>query len=90
MFTAAVVYWPPAQALFGTTALPGWLLPLLLVFPVLVWGADEALRAVLRRGRGGPNVPEDADAGPSWGGRTERQAPERTGAGPAEREEGAP
>ncbi|WP_342670912.1 HAD-IC family P-type ATPase [Pseudonocardia acaciae] len=46
LLTAAVIYLPPLQAVFGTAALPGWaLLPL----PVLVWGTDELYRA-LRRG----------------------------------------
>ena len=48
-FTAVVVYWPPAQDLVGTAALPVWVLLLLLPFPVLVWGVDEALRARRRR-----------------------------------------
>jgi magnesium-transporting ATPase (P-type) len=48
-FTAVVVYAPPAQAVVGTAALPGWVLLLLLPFPVVVWGADEVLRAARRR-----------------------------------------
>jgi magnesium-transporting ATPase (P-type) len=48
-FTALVVYWPPAQQVFGTAALPGWVLLLMLPFPFLVWGVDEALRAHRRR-----------------------------------------
>jgi magnesium-transporting ATPase (P-type) len=51
LFTAAVVYGPPVQAVFGTAALPGWVLLVLLPFPVLVWGADEMLRALGRRSR---------------------------------------
>ncbi|WP_197029038.1 cation-transporting P-type ATPase [Blastococcus sp. URHD0036] len=45
LFTAVVVYWPPAQRVFGTAALPPWVLLALLPFPFLVWGLDEALRA---------------------------------------------
>jgi magnesium-transporting ATPase (P-type) len=45
VFTALVDYWPPAQQVFGTAALPAWVLLLLLPFPVLVWGIDEVLRA---------------------------------------------
>ncbi|AHH96941.1 cation-translocating P-type ATPase [Kutzneria albida] len=40
-FTAALVYWPPLQEVFGTAALPGWVLLLMLPFPFLVWGVDE-------------------------------------------------
>lgn len=38
-----------ARHVFGTAALPGWVLLLLLPFPVLVWGADEVFRALGRR-----------------------------------------
>jgi magnesium-transporting ATPase (P-type) len=48
VFTALVVYWPPAQRVFGTAALPGWVLLMLVPFPIVVWGADEILRAVGR------------------------------------------
>jgi calcium-translocating P-type ATPase len=49
VFTAVVVYFPPAQRVFGTAALPGWVVMLLLPFPVIVWSADEALRAAYRK-----------------------------------------
>ncbi|MGN6243783.1 MAG: cation-translocating P-type ATPase [Motilibacteraceae bacterium] len=50
-FTAAVIYAPPLQALFGTRPL-GWVeLAVLVPFPVVVWGADELWRAFRRRGR---------------------------------------
>lgn len=50
-FTAAVVYAPPLQALFGTRPL-GWMeLAVLLPFPVVVWGTDEIWRALRRPGR---------------------------------------
>ena len=51
IFTAVLVYWPPAQHVFGTAALPAWVLVLLLPFPVLVWGLDELVRASRRRRR---------------------------------------
>lgn len=48
-FTAAVIYAPPLQSVFGTAALtPGQLL-MLIPFPFVVWGVDEALRARRRR-----------------------------------------
>ena len=50
VFTAALVYLPPLQRLFGTAALPLDVLGLLAVFPVVVWGSDELLR-LRRRGR---------------------------------------
>jgi magnesium-transporting ATPase (P-type) len=49
VFAAAVIYLPPLQALFGTAALPAWVLATLLPMPVLVWGVDEVYRAGRRR-----------------------------------------
>jgi calcium-translocating P-type ATPase len=49
VFAAAVIYLPPMQQLFGTAALPGWVIALLVPMPVLVWGIDEAYRALRRR-----------------------------------------
>ena len=46
---AVFVYTPPFQALLGTAALPPAYLALLLPYPLVVWGADEAWRFVLRR-----------------------------------------
>ncbi|MYV65031.1 HAD-IC family P-type ATPase [Streptomyces sp. SID2131] len=51
-FTAALVYAPPLQHLFGTAALPPDVVLLVAVFPVLVWGTDELRRARRRRHRG--------------------------------------
>ncbi|MGW5398145.1 cation-translocating P-type ATPase [Streptomyces sp. NPDC003952] len=48
VFTAALVYVPPLQGLFGTAALPLDVVALIAVFPVLVWGTDE-LRRLRRR-----------------------------------------
>jgi magnesium-transporting ATPase (P-type) len=49
VFAAAVIYLPPMQAVFGTAALPGWVLVLLVPMPLLVWGLDEIYRALRRR-----------------------------------------
>ena len=48
VFAAAVIYLPPLQAVFATTALPGWVLVLLVPMPLLVWGLDEIYRALRR------------------------------------------
>ena len=48
VFAAAVIYLPVLQAVFGTAALPGWALVLLVPMPVLVWGVDETYRAIRR------------------------------------------
>lgn len=50
VFTAALVYVPLLQGLFGTAALPLDVVALIAVFPVLVWGTDE-LRRLRRRTR---------------------------------------
>jgi calcium-translocating P-type ATPase len=48
-FGAALIYVGPLQHLFGTASL-GWVeLTILLPFPLLVWGADEARRGFRRR-----------------------------------------
>ncbi|HET6504918.1 MAG TPA: cation-transporting P-type ATPase [Amycolatopsis sp.] len=46
---AFFVYTPPMQALLGTAALPPADLLLLLPYPVIVWGADELRRYLVRR-----------------------------------------
>jgi calcium-translocating P-type ATPase len=48
-FAAALIYLPPLQALFSTRPLSLADLALLVAFPVIVWGVDEAWRMVLRR-----------------------------------------
>jgi magnesium-transporting ATPase (P-type) len=48
-FAAFLIYLPPLQLIFGTAALPAWVLPLLLPCPVIVWGADEITRWERRR-----------------------------------------
>ena len=46
---AVFVYAPPLQSLLGTATLPPRDLALLLPYPFIVWGADEARRFLLRR-----------------------------------------
>ena len=46
---AVFVYTPPLQALLGTAALPASDLLILLPYPVIVWGADELWRYLMRR-----------------------------------------
>ncbi len=47
-FTAAIVYLPALQSVFGTAALGGAEIALLATFPLVVWGADELRRAWIR------------------------------------------
>jgi magnesium-transporting ATPase (P-type) len=47
-FAAAVVAAPGLRTVFGTSAPPLAALPLLAAFPVIVWGADEVRRALIR------------------------------------------
>jgi magnesium-transporting ATPase (P-type) len=49
VFTAALIYLPPLQAVFGTAALGLAELVFLAPFPLLVWGVDEIYRARRRR-----------------------------------------
>jgi len=53
-FTAAVIYLPVAQDIFGTTALNWTQLAVLLPFPVIVWGVDELVRLAHRRRTSSP------------------------------------
>jgi len=46
---AALIFAPPFQSLLGTTALPARFLLLLLPYPLIVWGADELRRFLIRR-----------------------------------------
>ncbi|GAA3277221.1 cation-transporting P-type ATPase [Dactylosporangium vinaceum] len=50
VFTAAVIYAPPLQDIFGTAALSAAQLAVIAPFPIIVWGADEVIRW-LRRNR---------------------------------------
>ncbi|MGW4356817.1 cation-translocating P-type ATPase [Nocardia sp. NPDC004582] len=47
--TAAIIYLPPLQALLGTAALSPAMLAVTAPFPLIVWGADEFRRWVVRR-----------------------------------------
>ncbi|MBJ7287920.1 cation-transporting P-type ATPase [Williamsia sp.] len=49
VFTAAVVYASPLQAVFGTAALQPAQLAVVLPFPFIVWGADELVRFIKRQ-----------------------------------------
>ncbi|MFM9373593.1 cation-translocating P-type ATPase [Streptomyces sp. Da 82-17] len=64
-FTAAVVYAPPLQQLFGTAALPLDVVAVVTTFPFLVWGTDELRRAHRRRQRAG-RTPELSGSAPPW------------------------
>jgi magnesium-transporting ATPase (P-type) len=50
-FTAAVIYAPPLQHIFGTAALSPAQLAIIAPFPIIVWGVDE----LVRRFRRAPN-----------------------------------
>ncbi len=52
-FAAAVVGLPPLQAAFGTAMPDATALAMLVPFPFVVWGADELIRLVRRRGTTG-------------------------------------
>ncbi|RDI68282.1 cation-translocating P-type ATPase [Nocardia pseudobrasiliensis] len=47
--TGAILYLPPLQYLLGTTAPAPWMVALVVPFPVIVWGADELRRWLIRR-----------------------------------------
>ncbi|HEU4702164.1 MAG TPA: HAD-IC family P-type ATPase, partial [Conexibacter sp.] len=49
LFTAAVVYVPFMQDVFGTAALAPWMVALIAPFGLVVWGADELRRWLRRR-----------------------------------------
>ncbi len=49
LFTAAVIYLPWLQDLFGTASLQPGQLTVLVPFPFVVWGADELVRLARRR-----------------------------------------
>ncbi|MGZ4306437.1 MAG: cation-translocating P-type ATPase [Solirubrobacteraceae bacterium] len=50
-FAAAIIYAPPLQSIFMTTALPAQYLLVLACFPVIVWGSDELWRWRMRSKR---------------------------------------
>jgi calcium-translocating P-type ATPase len=49
VFAAALLYFPPLQSVFGTSALSPVDLLVIAPFPVIVWGADELRRRRRRR-----------------------------------------
>jgi len=49
VFAAALVFVPPLRAMFDTAPPPGWVWPLLVPMPLLVWAVDEAQRWRRRR-----------------------------------------
>ena len=49
VLAAIFIYAPPFQALLGTAALPPKYLLITLPYPLIVWGADELRRALVRR-----------------------------------------
>ncbi|MFC4997086.1 cation-translocating P-type ATPase [Dactylosporangium cerinum] len=49
VFTAAVIYTPPLQDIFGTAAVSPAQLAIIAPFPVVVWGVDELVRWARRR-----------------------------------------
>ncbi len=51
LFTAAVIYTPVGQAIFGTASLDLWMVGMIAPFGLVVWGADELRRWRLRRRR---------------------------------------
>jgi calcium-translocating P-type ATPase len=63
-FAAAIVYLPALHRLFGTAALSPTQLLTVAPFPVLVWGADELRRAIVRRRTAAPAAPATAPPAP--------------------------
>jgi magnesium-transporting ATPase (P-type) len=51
-FAAALIYLPALHRLFGTAALSPGQLAIVAPFPLIVWGADEIRRALVRRRAG--------------------------------------
>jgi calcium-translocating P-type ATPase len=49
LFTAAVIWLPPLQSVFGTAGLDAWMVLMILPFGPIVWGADELRRQRARR-----------------------------------------
>jgi magnesium-transporting ATPase (P-type) len=49
VFTAAVIYAPPLQDIFGTASLDWTQLAITVPFPIVVWGVDELARWTTRR-----------------------------------------
>jgi magnesium-transporting ATPase (P-type) len=58
--TAGIIYLPLLQDPLGTAAIPAQWLLVVLPFPLIVWGADELRRWLLRR-------PSKSLGDPGWG-----------------------
>jgi magnesium-transporting ATPase (P-type) len=71
VFTAAVIYAPPMQHIFGTAALSWSQLAIIVPFPIVVWGVDELARWVTRRRHPTGNAAAPAP-GPARPGRPDR------------------
>ena len=66
LFAAAIIYLPPLQSIFHTTALGPRELIVLACFPVIVWGSDELWRwRGCRIGAVGVRHPDPAPVGAS-------------------------
>ncbi|WP_392959842.1 cation-translocating P-type ATPase [Streptomyces sp. LN245] len=65
-FTAAVVYAPPLQHIFGTAALSPGQLAVIAPFPLIVWGADEVLRWAHRHHEATGGTPLTTSATPHF------------------------
>jgi hypothetical protein len=50
-FAALLIYAPPLESFFGTQALTSLQLLTVAPFPLIVWGADELRRFLVRRHR---------------------------------------
>ena len=55
LFAAAVTVVPGVRGMFGTVPPPATALALLTIFPVVIWGADDTRRWVVRRRIGDHN-----------------------------------
>ena len=61
---ALLIYVPVFQAILGTEALAPWMVALTLPFPLIVWGADELRRWLLRRRAQPAQAPSGAAPSP--------------------------
>lgn len=61
-FAAAITTIPGLRSIFGTTPPPLDVLPLLISFPFIVWGADEIRRSLIRRHVGSGIAPAASGA----------------------------
>jgi calcium-translocating P-type ATPase len=77
-FAAGLVYLPPFQGAFGTVPLRPVDLALLLPFPLVVWGADELRRFLLRRRANGGKQRSRLSDNPDGGARRSGNARDTT------------